>query len=259
MDFSRSKVALVVASTLAVGTVVTLGLAVRFDYRRRNDSAFRKKLEKQTRKLEQKSQFGAESSKRELAQTLIRAISAILAEQPPVTVEQKEQYFMEQVALGEQLAARSPDFYVPSAVCFYKALRVYPSPADLADIYQKTQPPAVFALVMELIALETNLSRPVDPRDRTDSALLEEIEQDEVVPSSPTAPASVSSDHDGSSPSSGSYVHVESDIVTIAEDVVVETVVVEAVVEAVVEIEAEPVESNEETIEVSDPPEVAEE
>lgn len=253
MDFSRSKVALVVASTLAVTTVVTLGLAVRFDYRRRNDSVFRKKLERSAKKLEQKSQFGAESSKRELAQTLIRAISAILSEQPPVTVEQKEQYFMEQVALGEQLAARSPDFYVPSAVCFYKALRVYPSPADLADIYQKTQPPAVFALVMELIALESNLSRPADPRDRTDSALLEEIDQDEIVPSSSRGPASVSSDHDGSSPSSGSYVHVESEAVVMGEEVVAETVTVE-----VVELEAQ-AESSEETVVADDPPEVEEE
>ena len=48
----------------------------------------------------------------------------------------------------------APDFYIPSALYFYKALKVYPAPAELAQIYQKTQPPAVFALVMELISLE---------------------------------------------------------------------------------------------------------
>lgn len=97
----------------------------------------------------------------------------------PVDVEGKEQYFMEQVGMGEQLAARSerqnthsllqvttqtltislsvclgPEFYVAAAIAFFKALKVYPAPHELIMIYQKTQPQAVFELVMELVTLE---------------------------------------------------------------------------------------------------------
>lgn len=43
---------------------------------------------------------------------------------------------------------------IGSAVCFYKALRVYPAPQELAVIYQKTQPAAVFGLVMEMASME---------------------------------------------------------------------------------------------------------
>lgn len=56
--------------------------------------------------------------------------------------------------LTELYVGTAPDFYVASAICFFKALKVYPAPAELAQIYQKTQPPAVFALVMELLSLE---------------------------------------------------------------------------------------------------------
>lgn len=67
---------------------------------------------------------------------------------------------MSQVGLGEQLAAQGilhplplrtqlnyvsgPTFYLPAAMAFYRALRVYPSPVELIVIYQKTIPEAVF-------------------------------------------------------------------------------------------------------------------
>ena len=50
-----------------------------------------------------------------------------------------------------------------AAISFYKALKVYPAPTELIMIYQKTQPPQVFELVMELIQLESVPSlRPPD-------------------------------------------------------------------------------------------------
>lgn len=38
---------------------------------------------------------------------------------------------MEQVAMGEGLAQAGPMNEVPAALCFYRALRVYPSPVEL--------------------------------------------------------------------------------------------------------------------------------
>jgi len=78
--------------------------------------------------------------------------------------QDQEQYFLENVSIGEALAARGlydldfpntvrltwvfitigPQFHVDAAISFFKALRVYPAPHDLIQIYQKTLPPAVF-------------------------------------------------------------------------------------------------------------------
>jgi hypothetical protein len=46
------------------------------------------------------------------------------------------------------------EYFVAAAIAFYKALLVYPAPAELLGIYEKTQPPAVYSLVMELVHLE---------------------------------------------------------------------------------------------------------
>ena len=63
---------------------------------------------------------------------------------------------MTHVGIGEQLASQGPSlsffyqmavpllsfagpqFYLPAAMSFYRALRIYPSAADLLGIYQKT-------------------------------------------------------------------------------------------------------------------------
>lgn len=35
-------------------------------------------------------------------------------------------------------------FALPAAMCFYRALRVYPNPVELYIIYEKTVPPPIF-------------------------------------------------------------------------------------------------------------------
>jgi len=44
--------------------------------------------------------------------------------------------------------------YLDAALCFYKALKVYPNPVELIMIYQKTVPEAVFNLVYEMMSIE---------------------------------------------------------------------------------------------------------
>ncbi|KAI5982614.1 hypothetical protein EDD15DRAFT_2180439, partial [Pisolithus albus] len=64
-------------------------------------------------------------------------------EEVPTTHEEKEKYFMAQVAMDEWLSAKGPKFNLPAALCFYRALRVYPSPVEPIVIYEWTIPPPV--------------------------------------------------------------------------------------------------------------------
>lgn len=43
-----------------------------------------------------------------------------------------------------------PEYYLPAAMCFYRALRVYPSPVELIVIYEKTMPEPVFKVVLHV-------------------------------------------------------------------------------------------------------------
>ncbi|BGP56877.1 hypothetical protein JCM8202_002935 [Rhodotorula sphaerocarpa] len=236
----------VTGAVVGAVAVATIGYAAVFDYRRRNDPIFRRRLAKEHKKVEKIAKHSEAVGKEQVANALKRALALVNAEKVPDSAEGKEQFFMEQVALGEQLAARSPEFYVASAISFYKALKVYPAPQELLMIYQKTQPAAVFDLVMELISLEINEataaasaststagpsaaaaresvggagSLPSDP-------LLEEVEPEKQQPQQAakseqprqqagTAAVSESgSAGEDSSPSSGgSFVHVETDAV----------------------------------------------
>ena len=45
-----------------------------------------------------------------------------------------------------------------AALCFYKALKVYPQPRDLIHIYDKTVPKPVIDILAEMIALDPTIS-----------------------------------------------------------------------------------------------------
>lgn len=103
-------------------------------------------------------------------EVLREALQQVKNEEGPTTPEEKETYFMSQVGMGEQLAAQGtlrfpsppfsaaykvagPEAYLPSAMCFFRALRVYPSPVELIVIYQKTVPAPIFQV--RVVALHT--------------------------------------------------------------------------------------------------------
>lgn len=54
-----------------------------------------------------------------------------------------------------------PDVAIEAALCFYRALKVYPSPADLISIYDKTVPKVRFDIAPQDPAL------PLKPSDVT--------------------------------------------------------------------------------------------
>ncbi|OZJ01847.1 hypothetical protein BZG36_04940 [Bifiguratus adelaidae] len=150
---------MVKASTVALATVSTLalvgiGYALYFDQKRRNDPAFRRKLRKERKKLVKAAKTKEEIDKSEAVNSINAALDAISNETFPVSVEEKEKYFMEQVAKGETLFAQGEAGFQDAAICFFRALKVYPSPVELVMIYQKTVPEPVFNLVMAMMSLD---------------------------------------------------------------------------------------------------------
>ncbi|KAG6334866.1 hypothetical protein ID866_4226 [Astraeus odoratus] len=146
---------------IAVGSL--LAYAIYFDYKRRTDANFRKQLRKDKKRVA-KSQASSEtpaSSGSVGEDDLKTALEKVRNEEVPASPEEKEKYFMSQVGMGEQLSAQGPAFHLAAAMCFYRALRVYPSPVELIVIYEKTVPPPVFQLVMQLTNMD--VSSPSSP------------------------------------------------------------------------------------------------
>ncbi|KAF4619887.1 hypothetical protein D9613_004960 [Agrocybe pediades] len=169
MDSKSTTYITAAVVTIAAGLAV---YAVYFDYKRRNDVEFRKKLKKEKKRVQKAV---AESKQSELADSTseitpasLREVLKQVREEPgPQSPEEKEQYFMNQVSIGEQLAAQGPKFYLPAATAFFRALRVYPAPVELIVIYEKTIIPPVFKLIMELSQLD--VSNPTSPHFDTTS------------------------------------------------------------------------------------------
>ncbi|KAF8897884.1 hypothetical protein BD779DRAFT_1782192 [Infundibulicybe gibba] len=112
---------------------------------------------------------------------LREALELVKTEEGPKTPEEKENYFMTQVGMGEQLASKGPAFYLPAAMSFFRALRVYPSPVELIVIYQKTVPEPIFKLVMDM----TNLDE--------EHSTVEDVVEEETSPTRGSPPSETSS------------------------------------------------------------------
>jgi import receptor subunit TOM20 len=132
--------------------------AVYFDYKRRTDVDFRKELKKDRKRVKKSV---AASEKDGLADSLDvtpaalkEALQVIQNEEGPKNSGDKEAYFLTQVADGEQLTSQGPQFYLPAAMAFYRALRIYPNPVDLLGIYQKTITEPVFKLIVAMTNLD---------------------------------------------------------------------------------------------------------
>ncbi|KAI0921650.1 hypothetical protein AcW1_004438 [Taiwanofungus camphoratus] len=152
---SRASAIFTLASVTVLGGLVAY--AVYFDFKRRNDTEFRKRLRKDKKRVNKQAAQTQESSNASLGisvEELKTALAKLRDEHLPVDSEEKEHFFMSQVSLGEQLCAQGPTFYLPAAMSFYRALRVYPSPVELIVIYQKTIPEPVFKLFLELTNLD---------------------------------------------------------------------------------------------------------
>ncbi|KAF1919732.1 mitochondrial outer membrane translocase complex, subunit Tom20 domain-containing protein [Ampelomyces quisqualis] len=164
-------------AAISVGTVVTgvLAYAVYFDHKRRNDPDFRKQLKRESKRTQRAAKEQEEAQGEEQKKAIRDAVERANEEGFPKDPEEIEAYFMQEVAQGEGMVQKStghPETVhignggtnyatgadnVEAALCFYRALKVYPNPRELINIYDKTVPKPVLDILAEMIAVDTSI------------------------------------------------------------------------------------------------------
>ncbi|KAM3424342.1 Mitochondrial import receptor subunit tom20 [Cercospora zeina] len=143
-----------IASLLAVGGV---GYALYFDHRRRSDPEFRKYLKRQHKKVAKEVTESSKAAEQEQKLRIRAVVDDANEEGFPRDPEETEAYFMQEVARGEGMCQDGSD-PVEAALCFYKALKVYPQPRELISIYDKTVPKPILDILAEMIAVDPSIS-----------------------------------------------------------------------------------------------------
>lgn len=86
-------------------TILTIAYAIYFDHKRRTDPNFRKQLKKESKRQAKAAKEEAEAHN-ERQKEVIKAVVVEAKEDGfPVDVEEKEAYFMSEVARGEGLSS----------------------------------------------------------------------------------------------------------------------------------------------------------
>ena len=153
-QISTSTVILATAGTLAAGAIA---YAAYFDYRRRSDPEFRKNLKKQHKKVQKAKEEEGKAAEQGQKERIKNAVQEANEEGFPRDPEETEGYFMQEVARGEGMCQDGSD-PVDAALCFYKALKVYPQPRELITIYDKTVPKPILDILAEMIAVDPSIS-----------------------------------------------------------------------------------------------------
>lgn len=84
--------------------------AAYFDYKRRNDPDFRKNLKKEKKRHHKAQKARAAAASASQREKLHEAVRKAQAEGFPADVEEKEAYFMSEVARGEALCSEGTSF-----------------------------------------------------------------------------------------------------------------------------------------------------
>ncbi|KIW11822.1 hypothetical protein PV08_09095 [Exophiala spinifera] len=144
--------------SISVGTAVTglIAYAAYFDYKRRNDPEFRKALKRESRRQARIAKEEAEIQGKRQREEVKLAVQEAIEEGFPTDVEEKEAFFMQQIAQGEALAGDGSD-PVGAALCFYKGLKVYPEPSSLIRIYDNTVPKEILEILAVMVAQDKSL------------------------------------------------------------------------------------------------------
>merc|ERR1712029_250690 len=122
-----------------------------FSWRRRNS------LKKQHKKVSKANEIEAKSAEKGQKEKIRRAVDEANEDGFPKDPEETEGYFMQEVARGESMCTDGSD-PVDAALCFYKALKVYPQPRELISIYDKTVPKPILDILAEMIAVDPSIS-----------------------------------------------------------------------------------------------------
>lgn len=136
----------------AIFASAALGYAVYFDYQRRNSPEFRKALKKKAVKHKKHAEKTEKENKKSKFEAAKKAVEEDLAANPlPTDLSEKESYFVTHITMGEQLAAL-PDKKTEAALCFYKALAIYPNPTEILAVLQKATREDIYEMVVMMIA-----------------------------------------------------------------------------------------------------------
>lgn len=139
----------------SVFTVGTLSYLIYFDYQRRHSPEFRRQLRERSTVYEKEQERAAAEIKNQQRSRLESLIEASLTNDPlPTGLQAREQFFIQEVARADELLATGPDGYMEASLAFYRALYVYPRPAELLGVYETTvKPPAVLELVRAMVVV----------------------------------------------------------------------------------------------------------
>ncbi|TKA76961.1 hypothetical protein B0A55_04903 [Friedmanniomyces simplex] len=151
-----SYTTLAVATTTLVATGC-IAYALYFDHRRRTDASFRRSLKKEHKKIHRTLEEEAKASQNAQKEKIKRVVEEANEEGFPKDPEETEGYFMQEVARGEGMCTDGSD-PVDAALCFYRALKVYPQPRELISIYDKTVPKPILDILAEMIAVDPEIN-----------------------------------------------------------------------------------------------------
>jgi len=88
-----------------------IAYAFYFDYKRRNDPQFRKQLKKESKRQARAAKEEAEANTIRQRESIRKAVEEIKEEGFPTDVEEREAYFMQEVARGETLSVDGTLFH----------------------------------------------------------------------------------------------------------------------------------------------------
>ncbi|AMD18812.1 HBL090Cp [Eremothecium sinecaudum] len=147
------NIARLASITAATAVAALAGYAVYFDYQRRHSADFRKNLRRKIKKQKALEQAAQEQEKQAKLSHVGDFLTMELAKEPiPQDSSEKQDFFKSNIEEAE-LLSKLPGKELDSALKFYKALAVYPSPAELLGIYQRSIPESVYEYIVLMIAL----------------------------------------------------------------------------------------------------------
>ncbi len=130
-------------------------------------------MKRESRRQARIAKEEAETQGKQQKEEIKAAVQEALEDGFPTDIEEKEGYFMQQIAQGEALAGDGrPDhsnvYSIPTdsssgsdpvgaALCFYKGLKVYPEPQSLIGIYDNTVPKDILEILAMMVAQDKNL------------------------------------------------------------------------------------------------------
>ncbi|KAK5700190.1 mitochondrial import receptor subunit tom20 [Elasticomyces elasticus] len=155
---SGPSITTIALSLTAALTTASLAYALYFDHRRRTDATFRRSLKKEHKKIHLSAKQEEAAAQTAQKEKIRRVVAEANEEGFPKDPEETEGYFMQEVARGEGMCTDASADPVDAALCFFRALKVYPQPRELIGIYDKTVPKPILDILAEMIAVDPEIN-----------------------------------------------------------------------------------------------------